>query len=172
MGDQPTRTIDQTAAPFRPLPARLLVLAGPDQGKELFVDQGTTLVGTHADCQLQLTDEAVSRRHLSVELLGVRARVRDLSSKNGTRYQGAKLSVLDVPLGAVVELGGTKLAVLPRVSAKLAERDALGPLLGRSTVMRRLFSQLEQVAPTDAALLLHGETGVGKEAGRGAHRRR
>ncbi|MBE2250137.1 MAG: sigma 54-dependent Fis family transcriptional regulator [Myxococcus sp.] len=164
MSDPRTETLDQTAAPFRPLPVRLLVLAGPDLGKEFIVEQGTALVGSHQDCQLQLSDTAVSRRHLSIELMGVRARVRDLSSKNGTRFQGAKLTVLDLPLGSVVELGSTQLAVLPKVSATATPRDSLGPLLGRSDAMRRLFSQLEQVGPTDASVLLHGETGTGKEA--------
>jgi DNA-binding NtrC family response regulator len=158
-----TRTIDQTSAPFRPLPVRLLVLVGPDQGKAVLVETGTALVGAHADCQLQLTDPAVSRRHLSVELLGARVRVTDLRSKNGTRYQGARVSSLDLPLGAVVELGKTQLALLPRVGTSLAPRESLGALLGRSEPMRRLFAQLEQVAPTDAAVLLHGETGTGKE---------
>jgi len=164
MTDPRTETLDQTAAPFRPLPVRLLVLAGPDLGKEFVLEQGTALVGTHTDCSLQLTDGAISRRHLSIELMGVRARVRDLSSKNGTRFQGAKVTVLDLPLGSVVELGATQLAVLPKVSATATPRDSLGPLLGRSDVMRRLFSQLEQVGPTDASVLIHGETGTGKEA--------
>ncbi|MBL8940998.1 MAG: sigma 54-dependent Fis family transcriptional regulator [Archangium sp.] len=159
-----TRTLDQTAAPFRPMPMRLLVLAGPDRGAELVVEQGTALVGTHADCQLKLADDAVSRRHLSIELLGIRARVRDLGSKNGTRFQGAKLTVLDLPLGSVIELGSTQLAVLPKVSATATPKESLQGLLGRSPVMRGLFSQLEQVGPTDASVLLHGETGTGKEA--------
>lgn len=164
MSSDGTQTLDQTAAPFKPLPVRLLVLSGPDLGKELIVEAGTALVGAHSDCQLQLTDGAVSRRHLSVELLGVRVRVRDLGSKNGTRYQGARLSVLDLPLGAVVEVGGTQLAVLPKVAALATKREALGGLRGRSDVMRRLFSQLEQVGPTDASVLLQGPTGSGKEA--------
>jgi DNA-binding NtrC family response regulator len=160
----PTRTLDHTAAPFKPVPLRLVVITGPDQGKSIVVEQGTALVGKHADCELQLNDDAVSRRHLSIEALGVRARVRDLGSKNGTRYQGAKLTVLDLPLGAVVELGGTQLAVLPKLVSTATPRDSLANLLGRSDSMRRLFAQLEQVAPTDASVLLQGETGSGKEA--------
>jgi DNA-binding NtrC family response regulator len=163
MTDSDTRTLDQTASAFRPLPVRLLVVAGKDLGQQVIVEQGTALVGSHSDCQLRLTDDAVSRRHLSVELLGVRVRVRDLRSKNGTRFQGAKLAVIDLPLGSVVSLGSTQLALLPKVTPTVAPREALGGLLGRSEVMRRLFSQLEQVAPSDASVLLHGETGTGKE---------
>ncbi len=163
MSEQETRTLDQTEAPFRPIPVRLRVLSGPERGLEFTIDQGTALVGTHEDCQLRLTDEAVSRRHASIELLGIRVRVRDLNSKNGTRFQGAKVSVLDLPLGSVIELGSTQLAVLPKVSG-VAVRDSLNGLWGRSESMRRLFAQLEQVGPSDASVLVVGPTGAGKGA--------
>ena len=38
---------------------RLRVVAGPDQGKEHMLDEGTTMVGTHADNDLVLTDATV-----------------------------------------------------------------------------------------------------------------
>lgn len=38
-----------------------------------------------------------------------------------------------------------------------------GSMIGNSDVMRALYSQLEKVAPTDATVLVHGETGTGKE---------
>lgn len=147
-----------------PRPVRVVVQAGPDQGQSLEVREGTVLVGTHADCQLKLTDSGISRRHLSLELTGTRVRVLDQGSKNGTRYQGAKFTRLDVPVGATIELGNTTLALLPLLKAgATSERQALGSLLGRSLPMRRLFAMLEQVGPTDAASLIVGETGSGKE---------
>jgi DNA-binding NtrC family response regulator len=36
-------------------------------------------------------------------------------------------------------------------------------MVGRSTVMRRLFAEIDRVAGTDATVLVTGETGVGKE---------
>jgi len=36
-------------------------------------------------------------------------------------------------------------------------------IIGRSTKMRQIFSMLETVAPTDATILVRGETGTGKE---------
>ncbi len=39
----------------------------------------------------------------------------------------------------------------------------LGDLLGDSTVMRAVFEQVRQVAPTSASVLIIGESGVGKE---------
>ncbi|MGV3622020.1 MAG: sigma 54-interacting transcriptional regulator [Archangium sp.] len=162
--EERTDTLDSSLLSHAPLPARLLVLSGPDAGKSLDVRDGTTLIGSHPDCSLQLTDAGVSRRHLSIELVGTRARARDLGSKNGTRYLGAKFTTLDIPLGASIDLGSTTLAVLPMLRpGVLSERQKLGEVIGRSTAMRRLFTQLEQLAPTDATCLLRGETGTGKE---------
>ena len=36
-------------------------------------------------------------------------------------------------------------------------------LIGQSPVMRKLFSVIERVAPTDASVLITGATGTGKE---------
>ena len=47
---------------------RLRVVSGPDQGKEHVLDEGTTMVGTHADNDLVLTDATVSRYHLEIRV--------------------------------------------------------------------------------------------------------
>ena len=164
MEEQRTDTIDPSLLSAAPIPIRLVVLAGPDAGLQLEVRDGTVLVGTHPDCQLKLTDPGISRRHLSLELTTTRVKVTDLGSKNGTRYLGARLTRLEIPLGGSLELGATTLGVLPILRpGALSDKQALGALRGRSPSMRRLFAQLEQVAGTDASCLVRGETGTGKE---------
>ncbi|PYQ65886.1 MAG: DNA-binding response regulator [Acidobacteria bacterium] len=45
-----------------------------------------------------------------------------------------------------------------------ARADAtFGRLLGKSAVMRRLFREIEKVAPSDVTVLIQGESGTGKE---------
>ena len=46
---------------------------------------------------------------------------------------------------------------------EVAELQGGGAILGRSDALRRALRQVKQVAPTDATVLLTGETGTGKE---------
>jgi len=60
------------------------------------------------------------------------------------------------------------------MSSTSARRDAEdeGIVVGDSDAMRYVMSRIDQVAPTDATVLLHGETGTGKELlARAVHRR-
>ena len=159
-----TRTLRSTDDASAPLAARLLVIEGPDRGREARVE-GTAIIGSRADATLVLTDDAVSRQHVALELSVGRVRVRDLESKNGTRYLGARVTMIEVPLGAVLELGVSRVVVLPpEVPAEtVSAHESLAGLIGRSVVMRRLFAQIERVAGTDAAVLISGESGSGKE---------
>jgi two-component system response regulator HydG len=47
--------------------------------------------------------------------------------------------------------------------ADIGEDDGLGPLIGRAPAMRAVYRMIERVAPTDATVLITGETGTGKE---------
>jgi DNA-binding NtrC family response regulator len=50
------------------------------------------------------------------------------------------------------------------VEATTNLRDAgLGSLIGRSAVMKQVFALLQRVAPTEATVMIMGESGVGKE---------
>ena len=52
------------------------------------------------------------------------------------------------------------------ISRSLQKPDqayGLGNVLGRSTAMREVFKLIERVAPTEATVLISGESGVGKE---------
>ncbi|WP_322009828.1 sigma-54 dependent transcriptional regulator [Paraburkholderia sp. J12] len=45
----------------------------------------------------------------------------------------------------------------------LRQIGRFGPMLGRSSSIQRVYDTLEQLAPTEAAILVHGEAGTGKE---------
>jgi len=147
---------------------RLRVVAGPDAGKEIPLDIGTILVGSHPDNDLVLTDTTVSRHHLEIRIRKDGLAVRDLDSTNGTRHAGVKLGQIVLTGPARLRVGKhTDLDVEPvEVPVDLEEwvGDRFGDVLGDSPPMHKLFALLARVAPTDATVLLSGETGTGKEA--------
>ncbi len=46
---------------------------------------------------------------------------------------------------------------------ELAMEDHLGPLVGASTAMRRVYALIKRVAPAETTVLIQGQTGTGKE---------
>jgi len=50
-----------------------------------------------------------------------------------------------------------------RLRRELSYQGVLGDLVGDSPAMREVFSQIRQVAPTSASVLITGESGTGKE---------
>ncbi|HET9993757.1 MAG TPA: sigma 54-interacting transcriptional regulator [Kofleriaceae bacterium] len=147
---------------------RLRVVAGPDQGKEHMLDEGTTMVGTHVDNDLVLADATVSRYHLEVRVRRDGIEIRDLDTTNGTKHGGARVSQIILTGAARLRLGKhTEIDVEPidhNVELSDWPTDRFGDVLGSTAPMKRLFSLLAKAAPTEATILLQGETGTGKEA--------
>ena len=50
-----------------------------------------------------------------------------------------------------------------RIEILPSEREALGEMVGKSPAMREIFGLVERIAPTDATVLIEGETGTGKD---------
>jgi DNA-binding NtrC family response regulator len=147
---------------------RLRVVSGPDAGKDHMLDEGTTMVGTHADNDLVLTDATVSRYHLEIRVRRDGIEIRDLDTTNGTKHGGAKIGSVVLTGAARLRLGKhTEMDVEPiDANVELGDwgSDRFGDVLGTTQPMKRLFALLAKAAPTEATILLQGETGTGKEA--------
>ena len=163
-----TLWLTRDAAPVRLQSHKICVevLAGPDAGRQVELPGPEVRVGSAPDCDLPLRDPTVSRHHLTVRLEEDRIRIVDAGSRNGTFLDG--LAVLDAYArpDSHIALGQSslRLAMLPEVvEIPLSPRERFGGLIGRSVAMRRVFAVLERVAPTDATVLVEGETGTGKE---------
>src|SRR5690348_10219908 len=48
-------------------------------------------------------------------------------------------------------------------NGRLSQRSGFGTIVGISASVSKLFDQIELVAPTNATVLIEGETGTGKE---------
>ncbi|MBL8684963.1 MAG: sigma 54-dependent Fis family transcriptional regulator [Myxococcales bacterium] len=125
-----------------------------------------SVVGSSASADLVVIDPAVSRLHCELEPRPDGVWIRDLGSRNGTFVNGVMVTGARLPRSARIVLGSTELECVesnePR-PVELWPASHFGPLVGESVAMRALFQQLSLVAPSNAAVLVHGETGTGKE---------
>ncbi|MHA7628838.1 sigma 54-interacting transcriptional regulator [Corallococcus sp. M7] len=145
----------------------LRVLSGAEAGKTHPLKQGTYTVGKNPTCDIVLTDKAVSRQHLKLEVHDEHVVATDLGSHNGSFVEGLRFTSMELRPGAVLTLGTTELKLVPEDtrerSLPLSSRDRFGALVGQSRKMREAFTVLERLAPGGADVLIHGETGTGKD---------
>ncbi|MFC1611299.1 sigma 54-interacting transcriptional regulator [Myxococcota bacterium] len=144
----------------------LRVETGPDAGLELELPNGMATVGKSSSCDLRLSDSTVSAQHLRVSVVEAGLEVSDLGSTNGTYYLETRLQRAVLPHGAVVTLGGTRLALVSRPAPDgvgYSNRTSYGAILGSTPAMRGLYSLLERIEQVDYPVLISGQTGVGKE---------
>jgi transcriptional regulator with GAF, ATPase, and Fis domain len=92
--------------------------------------------------------------------------VKDLGSTNGTRIDGTRVTDAQLSPGSILRVGEVEVAVRPaaqRVEVMPSEANEFHGVLGKALSMRTIFGVLERIAPTDATVLLEGETGTGKD---------
>lgn len=124
------------------------------------------VIGSHESADLVLQDEAVSRFHCEIDVRAGRPVLRDLESRNGTLLDGVSVLAAIPKDGALLSVGRTKVRFELRTEESrvpLSKRERFGTMVGGSAAMRRVFAVLERAAASDAAVLLEGETGTGKE---------
>ena len=127
---------------------------------------GKMVVGAAEGAALEVSDPKVSRLHAELELDDGGLWVRDLGSTNGTWVDTLRVERVRFEEPGHFRVGGVTLTIAFAAEPSkvpLWPQDRLGQLLGRSDAMRELFMQLAKVAASDASILIHGETGTGKE---------
>jgi transcriptional regulator with GAF, ATPase, and Fis domain len=163
-----TRTHHRAEGAFK-LRARKLrveIADGPDRGRVVELAGPDVRVGSGRGLDLQLTDPTVSRHHMTLRVEDAGVRVTDAGSRNGTFVDGLRIADAWARPDSTIAVGGTslRLRLLDEiVELPLSARERFGGLVGKSVPMRRLFAVLERVAPSDATVLIEGETGTGKE---------
>ena len=157
-----TRTLHRSNLLVEPLP--VFVSSG---SQRISVEEGTCLLGSGSRCQLLLDDPTVSRIHAELSLVPEGVRVRDLGSRNGTFYQGVKISSAIVPPGTRLLLGRAPVSIELDEDHLLHEATLGGALFrgmtGSSAAMLRLFTTISRLDGSLLPVLVRGDSGVGKE---------
>ena len=157
---------DTDADTLRVRKTKLLVVSGPLQGREFVLNKDLFTLGTDSHNDLVLNDTAISKRHCEISVDDTGYQIRDLESTNGTIISGVRVSSAHLTPGAEIQIGKTRLVFCPLAESNdlsLSHNEAFGAMLGRSIPMRRIFYLAETYAPTDATIMITGETGTGKE---------
>ena len=159
---------DESNAPVRRDAGLLVVLSsGKPTWQPIRLGRDGMVIGREGD-GLALPDGRVSQRHARVRRREARWTVEDLGSRNGTFVDGVPItssgtSSRGASAQSVVRLGSTLVLLVEDVDAyrTLPVPGPQGPVVGP-----RLATALAEIAHTAASgggLLIHGESGSGKE---------
>ena len=146
--------------------SKLVVLSGPEQGKEIELTKARFGGGRSIINDLQLTDKAVSGTHFEIVSDDDGYRLVDLDSTNGTFASEIRIKEVYLKPGTRFRVGHTEIQFQPLndvVEIALSSEDSFGDVLGSSVKMREIFATLEKVAPSELTVMVTGETGTGKE---------
>src|SRR6478609_9433557 len=145
----------------------VVVKGGGDlRGREFVISGDVIRVGKVEGNDIVLADETVSRVHCEILRDAKGHLLRDLHSTNGTFLDGAEIREAYIRAGSVITVGTVQLKFQPyeeRIEILPSDKDSLGELVGGSLRMREIFGLIERIAPTEATVLIEGETGTGKD---------
>jgi len=144
----------------------LVIHPGAEDSRDLQFDQNTITIGSKDDNDLVLDDDTVSRRHCRIVQHEDSFVADDLGSTNGTFINGVRIERAFLDPGSVLAVGNSRIQFNPvdeEVSVEPSSSERFGDIVGKSVEMREIFDILAKIAPTDATVVIEGETGTGKE---------
>ena len=142
------------------------MIKGAQRGTEFVIANDVIRIGKAPENDLVLADETVSRVHFEIVRDPKGYLVRDMKSTNGTFLDSAEVKEAYLRAGSVIKAGEVELKFTPfeeRIEILPSEKEALGEMVGKSSAMREILGLVEKIAPTDATVLIEGETGTGKD---------
>ncbi|MDX1605587.1 MAG: FHA domain-containing protein, partial [Candidatus Competibacterales bacterium] len=140
---------------------------GSASGQSQVLAQPLIRIGSATDNDLVLNDRTVSRHHAEIRATPQGPMLRDLDSTNGTYVGQMRITEAYLTDEVLCLLGQTRL-IIRRSGGRRSDKTRqpaqhLGQLVGASARMRDLYEAVRMIAPTSTTVLIHGESGCGKE---------
>jgi DNA-binding NtrC family response regulator len=165
-------------------PLRLVVVGDATFATYELPHEGAVVIGRSNQSDVRVDDPSITRRHALLKV-GHHLELEDLGSANGTVVREQRLRAgqpVRIHLGEAFKLGTVLLMIQAArqepgeasasddVATRRAEAAPRAKPQGREPpfviegpVMRDLYAYVDRVAPGNIAVLISGETGVGKE---------
>jgi len=136
-----------------------------DDKTSIRVGSERLLIGRARRCDLVLDDPIVSAVHAEVQATPRGVHLVDLGSRNGTFIGGAQVIELYLTGPFEFRCGTRRLRFVPGASEEVVidTSSRFGGLVGTTPEMLELFAVLRRYAPSSVSMVIHGETGTGKE---------
>lgn len=97
---------DQQAVDALPTGNSLLIVRrGPNKGARFLLDSDLISIGRHPNADIFLDDVTVSRRHSEISRAGSVFTIKDVTSLNGTYFEGKRVETAELFNGAEVQVG-------------------------------------------------------------------
>ncbi len=134
--------------------------------REWIFEHGLITVGSLDDNNLVVKDDTVSRYHAQIIQEDDSYVIKDLDSTNGTWINQVRIKEAYLSPGCLLRFGEAEFIFQPldeEVAVVPSSEEKFGDIIGGNVKMREIYGILEKIAPTNATVVIEGETGTGKE---------
>ena len=109
---------------------KIILTEGTLAGRSFVFDENTVFIGRSFKSDIQINDNAISRKHLKIFRIGKRFFIEDLKSTNGTLINGESIASgesYEVGEGDNIQIGGTVIQLGDLPVIKALEKKSLKP---------------------------------------------
>ncbi len=134
--------------------------------REWTFEHGLISIGSSDDNNLMIQGESVSPHHAQIIQEDDAYVIRDLDSTNGTYVNQVRIKEAYLAPGCMMRFGTEDFIFQPLdedVAVVPSNEEKFGDIIGGNVKMREIYGILEKIAPTNATVVIEGETGTGKE---------
>ena len=162
----PTKIISYKADEHRLVYQKAAIEFLDNENKTHDIIKSTTTIGSAESNDIQILSDFVSGFHCRIEDRDGTYFLKDLQSTNGTLLNGQKVVETSLPYDSIIEMGPIKLKFKALEESELLSEAPVSNFEGivsNDPHMKRLFSLIQRISTSSAPVLVHGETGTGKE---------